>query len=66
MSRSNSKMEFQPIESYGAIGNMRTLALVGTNGSIDFFCFPKFDSPTVFAALLDPEGRLLPHHAQIK
>lgn len=48
-------MEFQPIESYGAIGNMRTLALVGTNGSIDFFCFPKFDSPTVFAALLDPE-----------
>ncbi len=48
-------MPFQPIESYGAIGNMRTLALVGANGSIDFFCFPKFDSPTVFAALLDPE-----------
>ena len=48
-------MEFQPIEDYGVIGNMRSIALVGTHGSIDFFCFPRFDSPTVFAALLDPE-----------
>lgn len=48
-------MDFQPIENYGAIGNMRSLALVSVTGSIDFFCFPKFDSPTVFAALLDPE-----------
>ncbi|MFZ0663120.1 MAG: glycoside hydrolase family 15 protein [Acidobacteriaceae bacterium] len=47
--------EFQPIENYGVIGNMRSIALVCTNGSIDFLCFPAFDSPTVFAALLDPE-----------
>jgi GH15 family glucan-1,4-alpha-glucosidase len=47
-------MDFQPIEDYGVIGNMRSIALVGTHGSIDFFCFPRFDSPTVFAALLDP------------
>jgi GH15 family glucan-1,4-alpha-glucosidase len=46
---------FQPIENYGVIGNMRSIALVCTNGSIDFFCFPSFDSPTVFAALLDPQ-----------
>jgi len=48
-------MSFEPIENYGAIGNMRSIALVGMNGSIDFLCFPRFDSPTVFAALLDDE-----------
>jgi GH15 family glucan-1,4-alpha-glucosidase len=46
-------MDYQPIENYGVIGNMRSLALISVTGSIDFFCFPKFDSPTVFAALLD-------------
>ncbi len=46
---------FQPIENYGVIGNMRSIALVGMNGSIDFLCYPEFDSPTVFAALLDDE-----------
>jgi GH15 family glucan-1,4-alpha-glucosidase len=48
-------MDYQPIENYSVIGNMRSLALVSVTGSIDFFCFPKFDSPTVFAALLDPD-----------
>ncbi len=48
-------MGFEPIENYGVIGNMRSIALVGMNGSIDFLCFPRFDSPTVFAALLDDE-----------
>ena len=48
-------MDFQPIEDYGVIGNMRTLALVSTSGSIDFLCYPNFGSPTIFAALLDPE-----------
>src|SRR5499425_13502 len=48
-------MAFQPIESYGVIGNMQSVALVGMNGSIDFLCYPNFDSPTVFAALLDDE-----------
>jgi len=48
-------MSFEPIENYGAIGNMRSIALVGVNDSIDFLCYPGFDSPTVFAALLDDE-----------
>jgi len=48
-------MSFEPIENYGVIGNMRSIALVGMNGSIDFLCFPDFDSPSVFAALLDDE-----------
>src|SRR6201997_40251 len=48
-------MEYEPIQNYGLIGNMRSIALVGMNGSIDFLCFPRFDSPTVFAALLDPD-----------
>jgi GH15 family glucan-1,4-alpha-glucosidase len=46
-------MSFQAIENYGVIGNMRSIALVGMDGSIDFLCYPNFDSPTVFAALLD-------------
>lgn len=46
-------MEYQSIENYAAIGNMQSLALVGKEGSIDFFCFPDFDSPSVFLALLD-------------
>jgi len=46
-------MAYLPIENYGIIGDMHTVALVGMNGSIDWFCFPHFDSPSVFAALLD-------------
>jgi GH15 family glucan-1,4-alpha-glucosidase len=48
-------MAYQPIQNYGIIGNMRTAALVGMNGSIDWFCFPHFDSPSVFAAILDDD-----------
>ena len=48
-------MGYQPIENYGIIGNMHTAALVGMNGSIDWFCCPSFDSPSVFAAILDEE-----------
>jgi len=44
---------YQPIENYGVIGDLYTVALVGMDGSIDFLAFPHFDSPTVFAALLD-------------
>jgi GH15 family glucan-1,4-alpha-glucosidase len=46
-------MPYQPIENYGIIGNMRTIALVGMNGSIDWCCYPHFDSPSVFGAILD-------------
>jgi GH15 family glucan-1,4-alpha-glucosidase len=46
-------MSYQPIENYGIIGNMRTIALVGMNGSIDWYCYPHFDSPSIFGAILD-------------
>lgn len=46
-------MPYLSIENYGLIGNMRTSALVGVNGSIDWFCLPHFDSPSVFGAILD-------------
>ncbi len=45
---------YQPIENYGVIGDMRSIALVSATGSIDFLCYPRFDSPSIFAALLDP------------
>src|ERR671920_432844 len=48
-------MVYQPIENYGIIGDMHSVALVGMNGSIDWLCFPHFDSPSVFAAILDDE-----------
>ncbi|MGN6553063.1 MAG: glycoside hydrolase family 15 protein [Verrucomicrobiota bacterium] len=44
------------IENYGIIGDLHTVALVGMDGSIDFMCFPNFDSPTIFAALLDEKN----------
>lgn len=51
----NISEDYQPIENYGIIGDLNTVALVGLNGSIDFLCFPNFDSPSIFAAMLDAE-----------
>ena len=44
-------MPYQPIENYGIIGNMRTVALIAMNGSIDWYCYPNFDSPSIFGAI---------------
>src|SRR5258708_1288847 len=54
-SRRNRKsaQHYQSVQNHGVIGDMRTIALVAINGTIDFMCFPEFDSPTVFASLLD-------------
>jgi GH15 family glucan-1,4-alpha-glucosidase len=49
----NEPNDYKPINDYGAIGNLRTVALVGLDGSIDWCCFPFLDNQSVFAALLD-------------
>jgi GH15 family glucan-1,4-alpha-glucosidase len=46
-------MSYLPIEQHGVVGDLHTVALVGMDGSIDFMCFPRFDSPTIFGSLLD-------------
>ena len=51
---------YLPIAEHGLIGDLHTVALVGTDGTIDWYCCPRFDSPSVFGAILDADrGRLL-------
>jgi GH15 family glucan-1,4-alpha-glucosidase len=49
----NTSTRYRPIEACGIIGNLRSIALVSTEGTIDWCCLPRFDSPSVFASLLD-------------
>jgi GH15 family glucan-1,4-alpha-glucosidase len=48
-----SGMDYLPIAEHGIIGDLHTIALVGTDGRIDWYCCPRFDSPSVFGAILD-------------
>jgi GH15 family glucan-1,4-alpha-glucosidase len=46
---------YLPITDHGIIGDLHTVALVGANGTIDWYCCPTFDSPSVFASILDKD-----------
>lgn len=45
-----------PIGDHGVVGDLQTLALIGPSGSLDWMCWPRFDSPSLFGRLLDPDG----------
>ena len=45
--------EYLPIAEHGIIGDLHSIALVGTDGTIDWYCCPRFDSPSVFGSILD-------------
>lgn len=48
-------MAYKPIASYGVVGDLRTAALISQEGSVDWLCLPRFDSPSVFGAILDEQ-----------
>ena len=53
--RPGMRAHYLPIAEHGVIGDLHTVALVGTDGTIDWYCCPRFDSPSVFAAILDAD-----------
>src|SRR5918995_1162653 len=48
-------MGYLPIEDHGIVGDLHTAALIGTDGTVDWLCLPAFDSPSIFASILDDE-----------
>jgi len=55
MTTQETKGRYPDISDHGLIGDLQTAALVANDGTIDFFCCPRFDSPSVFCSLLDAE-----------
>ena len=47
--------DYLPIADHGIVGDLHTVALIGRNGTIDWYCCPRFDSPSVFGSILDRE-----------
>ncbi|MGW2414661.1 glycoside hydrolase family 15 protein [Streptomyces tubercidicus] len=60
---------YPPIAEHGLVGDLQTAALVSSQGVVDWFAAPRFDSPSIFAALLDHDGggylRLAPEHPEV-
>ena len=50
-----SSIGYKPLERYGIVGNMETVALIASDGSIDWMCLPHLESESVFASLLDKD-----------
>ncbi|MEW9533944.1 glycoside hydrolase family 15 protein [Microbispora sp. NPDC049125] len=50
-----ARSAYLPIAEHGLIGDLRTVALIGTDGTIDWYCCPRFDAPSVFGSLLDAD-----------